>query len=316
MKKSVIALVVLAAAAGGGVYFANKYAEDMVKQQVEQANQSYRQLAANGDMPLISLTYKDVSANVLTSSYSIAGLEVSMAELGTVATVEQITAKGVKPRELADSGSVHLVGAKAAPAILQMLPPQTSAFVQSLALHGDYSYQYQNDGQLLFNQQTRINDEFSLSYNFTLAQMQQFWQYAKEISALAPEQQQQLVGSEAYAEQIVEKLLTGALSNGAVSIENNGFIERAIAMTAEQGQTPDLETIKGMALLNISMLEPLPQNMKDALAEFVNKPEKLQLSFNFAEPLQFAKVQSGELMPQLGSPEAIIEFANLQLKAN
>ena len=316
MKKSVIALVVLAAAAGGGVYFANKYAEDMVKQQVEQANQSYRQLAANGDMPLISLTYKDVSANVLTSSYSIAGLEVSMAELGTVATVEQITAKGVKPRELADSGSVHLVGAKAAPAILQMLPPQTSAFVQSLALHGDYSYQYQNDGQLLFNQQTRINDEFSLSYNFTLAQMQQFWQYAKEISALAPEQQQQLVGSEAYAEQIVEKLLTGALSNGAVSIENNGFIERAIAMTAEHGQTPDLETIKGMALLNISMLEPLPQPMKDSLTAFVNNPEKLKLTFNFAEPLQFEKLTTGEPIAGMETPEAIIEHANLQLIAN
>ncbi|HEX5792664.1 MAG TPA: hypothetical protein VFY01_05275, partial [Rheinheimera sp.] len=150
----------------------------------------------------------------------------------------------------------------------------------------------------------------------TLAQMQQFWQYAKEISALPPEQQQQLVGSDAYAEQIVAKLLTGALSNGTVTITNNGFIERAIAMTAEQGQTPDLETLKGMALLNISMLEPLPQNMKDALAGFVNKPEKLKLSFNFADPLQFAKVQSGELMPQLGSPEAIIQFANLQLQAN
>ena len=79
MKKTVLALVVLATAGSAGVYFANNYAEDMVKQQVEQANQSYRQLAANGDMPLISLTCKDVSANVLTSSYSIAGLEVSMA---------------------------------------------------------------------------------------------------------------------------------------------------------------------------------------------------------------------------------------------
>lgn len=315
MKKSVIAVVVVAAA-GGGVYFANMQAEKAIKLQVEQANQSYRELAETGEIPQISISYKDVSANVLTSSYSIAGLEVTVAELGTVATVDLITAKGVKPQSLADQGSVHLSGAKAAPTVLQMLPPHSSAFVQSLALHGDYSYEYKSDGQLLFRQQTRINDEFSLDYNFTLAQMQQFWQYAKEISALAPEQQQELLGSEAYAEHIVEKLLTGALSNGAVSIENNGFIERAVAVTAEQGQTPDWESIKGMALLNISMLEPLPQNMKDALATFVNKPEKLTLSFNFADPLQFAKVQSGELMPQLGSPEAIIQFANIKLQAN
>ena len=61
MKKTVLALVVLATAGSAGVYFANNYAEDMVKQQVEQANQSYRQLAANGDMPLISLTCKELS---------------------------------------------------------------------------------------------------------------------------------------------------------------------------------------------------------------------------------------------------------------
>ena len=316
MKKSVIAVVVLAVAAGGGVYFANKYAEDIVKQQVEQANQSYRDLAASGEMPLIALTYKDVSANVLTSSYSVEGLEVTVAELGTVATVEKITATGVKPRTLTDKGSVHVSGVKAAPAVLSMLPPATSEFVQSLALHGDYSYQYQNDGQLLFNQQTRINDEFSLNYDFTLAQMQQLWQYAKEISALAPEEQQKLASSEAYTEEVVAKLMTGALTKGTVSIENNGFIERAIAMTTEQGQTPDLQTIKGTALVSIAMLEPLPQDMKDALTEFVTKPEKLQLSFNFAEPLQFAKLQSGELMAEFSSPEAAIEFANLKLQAN
>jgi len=291
-------------------------AENAIKQQIEQANQSYRDLAADGEIPAISLSYKEVSANILTSSYSISGLEVSIAELGNVATVDLISATGMQPQRLSDKGSFQLVGAKAAPAVLQMLPPHASAFVQSLALHGDYSYQYQPDGQLVFNQQTRINDEFSLNYNFTLAQMHEVWQYAKEISALTPEQQQELFSSEAYVEQMLAKLVTAALSNGAISIENNGFIERTVAMAAEQGQTPDLETVKGMALANIAMLEPLPQEMKDSLAQFVTSPEKLTLTFNFAEPLQFAKVQSGELMPQLSSPEAIIQFANLQLRAN
>lgn len=316
MNKSVIALVVIAAVAAGGVYYANTQAENAIKQQLEQANQSYRNMAANGEMPLISMSYQAVSANVLTSTYSISGLDVSVAELGSVATVDLITAKDVNPRKLSDKGSMHFSGAKATDAALQMLPPDASDFVKSLALHGDYSYEYKDNGTLLFKQQTRINDEFSLGYDFTFAQMQQFWQYMREFSALSPEQQQAIVNDEGYAEQIMAKLITAALSNGELSIENNGFIERTLAMTAEQGQTPDLDAIKGMALLNISMLEPLPQQMKDALAEFVTKPEKLKLSFNFAEPLEFAKVQSGELLLQLSSPEAFIEFANLQLKAN
>ncbi|MDP2714327.1 hypothetical protein [Rheinheimera sp.] len=316
MNKSVIALVVVAAAAGGALYYANGQAENAIKQQIAQANQSYRDVADSGLMPQIELNYKDVSANVLTSSYSISGLEVSFGEMGTVATVDLITAKGVKPQGLADKGSMQMIGAKAAPAVLQMLPPQASAFLQSVALHGDYSYEYQADGQLLFSQQTRINDEFSLGYDFTLAQMQQFWQYARELSELPPEQQQELVGDDAYMEQMLAKLVTGALSKGTVTIENNGFIERTVAMAAEQGQAPDLDTIKGMALMNIAMLEPLPQSMKDSLTAFVNNPGKLELSFNFAEPLQFEKLYTGEPIAGLDTPEAIIEYANLQLKAN
>lgn len=316
MNKSVIALVVVAAAAGGGLFYANMLAEDAIKQQIEQANQSYRDLAGNGEIPQFSLAYKDVSANVLTSSYSISGLDVSMAELGQIATIELITAKGVKPRSLADKASMQITGIKAAPAVLQMLPPDMGAFVQSIALHGDYSYEYQADGQLLFSQHTRINDEFSLNYDFTLAQMQQFWQYAKEFSALPPEEQQALTVSEDYVQQIMAKLATGALSSGNIVIENKGFIERAVATASAQGQAPDLKTIQGMALLNISMLEPLPQPMKDSLTTFVNNPEKLKLTFNFAEPLQFEKLATGEPVPGLETPEAIIEYANLQLTAN
>ncbi|MDP5137845.1 hypothetical protein ORJ04_17975 [Rheinheimera baltica] len=316
MNKSVIALIVIAAAAGGGLYYANMQAENAIKQQVEQANQSYRDLAGTGEMPSISLSYSDVSANVLTSSYSISGLEVSIAELGKIATVERITAKGIKPQSLADKGSMQMVGAKATPAILQMLPPQTAEFVESLALHSDYSYEYKDNGELLFRQDMRINDEFSLNYNFTLAQMQQFWQYAKEISAKSAEEQQALVNSPEYIEQMLAKLVSGALSNGAVVIENKGFIERVLAMTSQQGQTPDFKTVQGMALMNISMLEPLPQQMKDSLTTFVQQPEKLRLDFGFKQPLTFEEVQSGAIVAELGSPEEMIEFANIKLTAN
>ena len=206
--------------------------------------------------------------------------------------------------------------AEAATAALQMLPPQTSAYVQGLALHGDYDYAYTDNGELMFNQQTRINDEFALNYRFSFAQMQQLWQFAREISELPPEQQQALAADEAYIGQVIEKLATGALKNGAITIENNGFIERTLAMTAEQGQTPDFATAQGLALANIAAIEQIPAEMKQSLTDFISKPEKLTLSFGFSEPLQFAKVQSGELAEHMVSPEAMIKFANVKLTAN
>ena len=316
MKKSVVALLVVAGAAAGGVIIANKYAEDAIKQHIEQTNQTYQELANNGEMPEISISYQAVSANVLTSSYSVSGLQVAVAELGQVASIDSITARGMQPNGLSDEGSMQLTGAKVAPAVLQMLPPETSAFVQSLALHADYNYAYTDDGQLMFDQQTRINDELSLHYRFSLAQMQEFWQFVKDVSAMSAQQQQELSQSPQYIEDVLAKLTTAALNNGAITIENRGFIERAVAMSAGQNQSPDLETIKGLALMNIAALEPLPQDMKDTLAQFVNDPKKLTLSFNFAQPLQFSQVQSGELAAQFSTPEAAIAFANLQLTAN
>ncbi|GAB2916734.1 hypothetical protein [Rheinheimera gaetbuli] len=315
MKKSLIALVVIGVATAG-VFYVNKQAEDAIKQQLDNANQSYRDMAVNGEMPELSISYKDVSANVLMSSYSISGLEVSLAEMGTVATVETIVANGIKPQSLSDKGSVKVTGVKAAAAVLQMLPPQTSVFLQDIALHGDYDYAYNDNGELMFNQQTRINDEFALNYSFSFAQMQQFWQFARDMSALPPEQQQALASDEAYIGQMIEKLAAGALKNGNITIENNGFIERTLAMTAEMGQTPDYRTVQGMALAGIGSAPQIPQAMKETLTAFVQKPEKLRLSFGFSEPLQFAQMQSGELAEHMVSPEAMIKFANVKLQAN
>lgn len=316
MKKTVLALVVIAAVAGAGVYYVNLQAEDAIKEQLAQANKSYRDLADKGEMPLISLAYQDVSANVLLSSYSISGLEVSFGEMGTVATVDHIAASGMQPQGLSDNGSVKVTGIKAAPAVLQMLPPHSSAFLQGIVLSGDYDYAYNDNGELMFSQQTRINDEFAVNYNFSFAQMQQFWQFAKEMSALPPEQQQALAADEAYMAQVIEKLAAGALKNGAITIENNGFIERALALTAEQGQTPDYRTVQGMALAGIGSAPQIPQEIKDTLTAFVQKPEKLTLSFGFDEPLVFAKVQTGELAEHMASPEAMMKFANVKLAAN
>ena len=115
MKKSLIALVMIGSVAAAGVFYVNMMAEDAIKQQLEQANQSYRDMAAIGDMPEFSISYKEVSANVLTSSYSISDMAVAMGEMGTVATIDYIQAKGMKPQSLSDKGSVKLSALKRHP---------------------------------------------------------------------------------------------------------------------------------------------------------------------------------------------------------
>ncbi|KKO44316.1 hypothetical protein WG68_15925 [Arsukibacterium ikkense] len=317
MNKLVVGAGILVVAAAAGFYYANSQAENAIKKQIELANQSYAEMAATGLMPAISIGYQDVSANVLSSSYSVSGIDISVAGMGQVATIDKVTAVGLKPQGLSDKGSAQLVGAKMAQPMLAMLPPDMSAFVQGVVLHADYRYQYTPaTGELYFSQDTRINDEFSLSYNFSFAKMQELWAFARDMSEKTPEEQQQLSMSDSYMADVVEHLVKGALKNGELVITNNGFIERLVAMGSAQGQMPPLEALQGMALMAITADENLPLAMKESLTTFINQPEKLTVSVNFAEPLSFEAVQSGELMAELQTPEQMIKFANLKMVAN
>lgn len=317
MNKLVVGAGIVVVAAAAGFYYANSQAENAIKEQIEQANKSYAEMAATGLMPAISIGYQDVSANVLTSSYSVAGVDVSVAGMGQVATIEKVTAVGLKPQGLADKGSAQLVGAKVAEPMLAMLPPDMSAFVQSVALHADYSYEYTPaTGELYFSQDTRINDEFSLSYNFSFAQMQELWAFAREMSEKTPEEQQQLSMSDSYMADVMANLVKGALKSGELVVTNNGFIERLVEMGSAQGQMPPMEALQGMALMAITADENLPLEMKESLTTFINQPEKLKVNVSFAEPVSFEAMQSGALMAELQTPEQMIKFANLKMVAN
>ncbi|KKO50201.1 hypothetical protein VT06_01715 [Arsukibacterium sp. MJ3] len=317
MNKVVVGAGIVVVAAAAGFYYANSQAEKAIKAQIELANKSYAELAATGMMPAVSIAYQGVSANVLTSSYSVSGIDVSVAGMGQVATIDKVTAVGLKPQGLADKGSAELVGAKVAPAMLAMLPPEMSEFIQGVALHADYSYQYTPaSGELYFSQVTRINDEFSLSYNFSFAQMQALWAFARNMSEKTPEEQQQLSMSDSYMTDVMANLVKGALKNGELVISNNGFIERLVAMGSAQGQMPPMDALQGMALMAVTANEALPLEFKESLTTFINQPEKLQLNVNFAEPLSFEALQSGQLMTELQTPEQIIKFANLTIAVN
>ncbi|MDX1678141.1 hypothetical protein [Arsukibacterium sp.] len=317
MKKLVIGAGVAVVAAAAGFYYANSQAENAIKQQIEQANNAYAEMAASGLMPAVSIGYQDVSANVLTSRYSVTDLEISVAGMGQVATIDKVTAVGLQPQGLSDNGSAQLIGAKIAEPMLAMLPPDVSAFVESLALHAEYSYEYTPaTGELYFNQVTRVNDEFSLAYNVSFAKMQELWAYARDMSDKTAQEQQQLTMSDDNMTDAMAKLVKGALKSGELVITNNGFIERLVAMASSQGQMPPLDALKGMALMAITADENLPLEMKESLTTFINQPEKLQINISFAEPLSFEAVQSGALMAELQTPEQMIKFANLKMVAN
>jgi hypothetical protein len=317
MNKVVVGAGIVIVAAAAGFYYANSQAENAIKAQIELANKSYAELAATGMMPAVSIAYQGVSANVLTSSYSVSGIDVSVAGMGQVATIDKVTAVGLKPQGLADKGSAELVGAKVAPAMLAMLPPEISEFIQGVTLHADYSYQYTPaSGELYFSQITRINDEFSLSYNFSFSQMQELWAFARNMSEKTPEEQQQLSMSDSYMIDVMANLVKGALKSGELVISNNGFIERVVAMGSAQGQMPPMDALQGMALMAVTANEALPLEFKESLTTFINQPEKLQVNVNFAEPLRFEAVQSGQLMTELQTPEQMIKFANLTVTAN
>lgn len=317
MNKLVVGAGVVVVAAAAGFYYANTQAENAIKEQIELANKSYAEMAASGMMPAISIGYQDVSANVLTSSYSVSGIDVNIAGMGQIASIEKVTAVGLKPQGLSDKGSAELVGAKVAGPMLAMLPPEMNTFIQGLALHADYRYEYTPaTGELYFSQDTRINDEFSLSYNVSFAKMQELWAFARDMSEKTPEEQQQLTMSDSYMADMMAQLVKGALKSGELVIRNDGFIERLVAMGSAQGQMPPLEALQGMALMAITADEKLPLEMKESLTTFINQPEKLKVNVNFAEPLSFEAVQSGVLMAELQTPEQMIKFANLKMEAN
>jgi hypothetical protein len=79
---------------------------------------------------------------------------------------------------------------------------------------------------------------------------------------------------------------------------------------------PPMDALQGMALMAVTANEALPLEFKESLTTFINQPEKLQLNVNFAEPLSFEALQSGQLMTDLQTPEQIIKFANLTIAVN
>lgn len=317
MKKKIVVPILLVVAAAASLVFVNYKAAEAIQLQLQQVNQSYADMAEYEGLPALHLAHGSISANVLTSSYRIDDLQLTMTGLGQVLTIDSVQLKGLKPNQLANKGNVNINGLMAGSGALLFMPTELSEFVQSVQLHGDYHYAYSpGNGDLWFSQQTRINDEFQFSYQFTFTHMQLVWQWLSEVTAMSSEQQQALMASESYLDEVSEAVRQGAVSQGELHLANNGFLERLVDFTSANGQSPSLDAIRGMAMMTLAMADGVPAEFKQSLMSFIEQPKSLTLNFQFKQPVSFAALESGTAFMEFDSPEAMLEFSGIRLVAN
>ncbi|MCH8537426.1 MAG: hypothetical protein LAT66_06590 [Alkalimonas sp.] len=317
MKKKIVVPFLLVVAAAATLAFVNYKAAEAIQIQLQQVNQSYADMAVQEGLPALQLAHGAISANVLTSNYRVDDVQLTMTGFGQVLTVGSIQFSGFKPNTLADKGSVEVNGLTVGTGLLLFMPGQLSEFIQSVQLHGDYRYRYNaRHGELWLSQQTSINDEFQFSYQVNFTQMQSLWQWLGEVTAMSAEQQQAVMASELFHDEISEAFRQAAVSHGELHLTNHGFLERLLAFTSASGQSPSLDAVRGMAMMTLAMADGVPAEFKQSLMHFIEQPRSLKLSFQFAQPVSVEALESGTALMELDSPKAMLEFSGARLVAN
>ncbi len=185
------AVLILTTSAVAGLFYANHHAEQLMAGHIERSNQQYLQLAEQGDMPPIHMSYSKLSANVITSSYKIQNLHIGLAGMGDLVTVGQVELIGLQRDGLPEDGAARLKDLKLAPKALASVPPDLAAYLSTLLMELNYQYKYKaKTGELTFQQELRVNHHFSLNYRFALTGVTELWQFAETIKNMTPEQQQ------------------------------------------------------------------------------------------------------------------------------
>lgn len=317
MIKKIVFAILLVGMSFAALLYGNYKAADAIKFELQQLNQSYAEMAQQDGWPAIRLAHGAISANVLTSRFSIRDVQLSVVGLGAVLEVGQIQLKGVKPNQLTNHGRVQVREMTMGSGALLLLPETYSTFIQTIQLHGDYRYKYNvSDGELWLSQQTKINDEFQFSYQFTLAAMQPVWQRLSDVMSMSANQQRAVLDNESYAKAIASDLQLGAISHGEVHLTNNGFLQRILHFTAENGQSPSYDTVQGMAMMVLAMTDGVPAPFKQRLMTFIEHPQSLTFQFQFEQPLSFAAIGAGDAFMAFDTPEAMVKFSGARLNVN
>lgn len=309
--------VVLILAATGALVYANHQAELYVAAQIKDANQQYKELAELGEMPPFQLAYQELSANVLTSHYKVHGLSLSIDGIGTIASIGLVDLKGLKLSGMPSQSSARLEGIQIADTVLQGWDPELVAYLQQLKMGLNYQYQYDAHlGELNFSQQLLVQDKLEFSYQFSLGGMQPLWQYAEELQKLSPEQQQQQAEQANYLPQLMQKVGQASLIKGKLQIDNHQFWQELTAAFAKAGLSANFATLQSLMLAQLDDNPELPDAIRQPLQQFIQQPDQLSLSFEFAEPVSFASMQDGSAMQGIESTEQLLEKSGFVLEAS
>ncbi len=320
MQKKVIlgGIVAVVAAATLGIYhYVNYKAGTVLAEQIQVINESYAAMAQQGLMPGVALSYKKISANYWRDDYNITGLAVNVAGLGVLLDVASIQVNGFKPGTLADSGEVSLQGIKLAQGMRILLPPAFAEFTKDLVISTAYRYQYQPaSGQLQLMQHLTLGEQFKLDYQLTLQQMQSLWQFAQNLAVLDAQAQQDYSQSTAYQNRLREALAEAQLQQGYLELNNSGFLQALHGALTTSAQTAEISNLKLQLEQYLSQQTDLPEGIVQALQAFIAEPRYIKLTFQLAEPLNFAQLQDDSVMAQWQTPEQLIQLTNLQLTVN
>lgn len=311
------AVLILTTSAVAGLFYANHHAEQLMAGHIERSNQQYLQLAEQGDMPPIHMSYSKLSANVITSSYKIQNLHIGLAGMGDLVTVGQVELIGLQRDGLPEDGAARLKDLKLAPQALASLPPDLAAYLSTLLMELSYQYNYKaKTGELTFQQELRVDHHFSLNYRFALTGVTELWHFAETIKNMTPEQQQLQSEQPNYLPDLMKKVGVIGIASGSLEIENKAFLQQLFDQLAVAGLSADFATSQQQLSTALQQNPQIPDVIREPVLNFLQQPERLKISFQFQQPPTFFQMQDGSAMAGIETAEDFISFASLTLKAN
>ncbi len=311
------AVFVLSAGAVAGLFYANQYAEQLVADYISRGNQQYLELAEQGDMPPVQFSYSALSANVITSTYTIEDMQISIAGMGDVLSIGQVELTGIVRDGLADKGAARLQNLKLSPQALTALPVALADYLAALPVDLSYQYQYQaKTGELGFEQELQVDQRFSLNYRFALTGATELWQFAEKLQKLTPEQQQQLAEQPGYLSDLMKKVGVIGVASGEFEIKNNAFLQQLFDQLAAAQISADYQTTQQQLSAALQQNPQIPAQISEPVLKFLQQPEQFKLSFEFQQAPTFAQMQDGSAMAGIATADDFIRFAGLTLKAN
>ena len=310
-------VLVLSASAVAGFFYANHHAEQLMAGHIERSNQQYLQLAEQGDMPPIHMSYSQLSANVITSSYKIQDLTIGIAGVGDFITVGQVELIGLQRDGLPADGAARLKDLKLAPQALASLPKELADYLATLVMEMSYQYKYKaKTGDLTFQQELRVDHHFSVNYRFALTGVTELWQFAENIHGLTPEQQQRQSEQPNYLPDLMKKVGAIGVASGSFVVENKAFLQQLFDQLAAAQITTDYASTQQQLSSAIMHNPQIPAVISEPVLNFLKQPERLKLSFQFQQPPTFSQMQDGSAMTGIETAEDFIEFAGITIAGN